>query len=93
MSLIKNQAAADAIAQALAEGPVHPGNPQTKQPAAKLVIPIFRTHGRPPPYADATKTTNQTLAEAIIYLIEKQLDCTIIRNHELEQLRRESVIQ
>ena len=92
MSLIKAQAAADAIAAMLAEGVKHPGNPDTKQPAAELIIPMFRTHGKPPPFGDATRAANQTIAEAIIYHIETQLGCTIIPNVELDQLRLESAL-
>jgi hypothetical protein len=90
MSLIKNQAAADAIAASLPDGVNHPGNPDTKQPAARLVIPMFRTHGLPPPLNDAARRSNQTIAEAIVYFVETQLDSTIIPNPELEQLRLEA---
>ena len=90
MGLIHNQAAADAIAASFSEigGVNHPGNPDTKQPATTLKIPMFVTRGKPPPFADAIKTSNQTIAEAVIYLIEHQLHCTIIPTAELEALRQ-----
>jgi hypothetical protein len=89
VSLIKAQPAADAIAVFLAEGITHPGNPDTKQPAASLKIPMFSAKGKPPPFGDAIRASNQTIAEAIIYYIESQLGCTIIANTELGALRQE----
>lgn len=87
MSLIKNQPVADAVGAMLAEPLHHPGNPETKQQAADLLIPMFRVKGKPPPFADAIRSTNQTVAEAVVYFIENGLECTIIPNAELEQLR------
>jgi hypothetical protein len=95
MSLINNQTVADKVAEMLAEPLRHPGNPDTKQPSASMVIPLFRVHGKPPPFADATRQTNQTIAEAIVYFIEKDCGNTIVATDELavvvaelEQLRK-----
>lgn len=87
MSLLKNQAAADAISAMLANPLQHPGNPDTKQQAAGLVVPYFRTAHQPQPYRDAIAAQNQTIAEAIIYFLENHLDHTIIPTPELEELR------
>lgn len=87
MSLIKNQSVADAVGAMLAEPLHHPGNPDTKQQAADLLIPMFRLKGKPPPFADAIRSTNQTVAEAVVYYIENGLEATIIATSELEQLR------
>lgn len=89
MGLIKNQPVADAIGAMLADPLQHPGNPDTKQQAAALLIPMFRLRGKPPPFVDAIRSTNQTVSEAIVYFIEEILECTIIPNAELEQLRAE----
>jgi hypothetical protein len=90
MSLLKAQAVADAIAANGLYPLQHPGNPDTKQPSASMIIPIFHTKGRPPPFDDVHTRSNQTIAEAIVYYIEKTLDCTIIPNTELNQLRLEA---
>lgn len=87
MSLIQNQAVADAVAEMLAEPLHHPGNPDTKQQPADLVIPMFRLKGKPQPFADAMRAGNQTVAEVIVYFIENKLGKTIIDTAELEQLR------
>ena len=84
MSLLKNQDVADKIAVMLAEPLRHPGNPDTKQPSASMVIPMFRIHGKPAPYSDATRNANQTIAEAIVYFIEKDLAHTIVATDELQ---------
>ncbi len=87
MSLLRNQAAADAIAAMLADPLQHPGNPDTKQPSASLVIPMFRLHGKPAPFADAGRQVNATVAEAIVYFIEHNLGLELIPTAELDQLR------
>jgi hypothetical protein len=89
MGLIKNQPVADAVGAMLADPLHHPGNPDTKQQAADLLIPMFRLKGKPPPFADAIRSTNQTVAEAIVHYIEDTLACTIIPTAELDQLRAE----
>jgi hypothetical protein len=87
-SLIKNQAAADAVSAMLSSDTIHhPGNPDTKQQAADLLMPTFRPKHMPAPYADAIRNSNQTLAEAIVYHIENTLEATIIATSELEELR------
>lgn len=83
MSLIKNQAVAAAIAEFLADGIEHPGDPETKQKPVRLTIPMFRVTGKPLPYSDAAREANRTIAEAIVHHIESKLDCTIIPNSEL----------
>jgi hypothetical protein len=84
MSLLNNQAVADKIAVMLADPLRHPGNPDTKQPSASMVIPMFRVHGKPTPYGDATRNANQTIAEAIVYFIENDLGNTIVATSELQ---------
>lgn len=83
MSLIKNQAVAAAIAEFLADGIEHPGDPETKMKPTKLNIPMFRVLGKPPPYSDAAKEANRTIGEAVVYLIEAKLNSSIIENTEI----------
>jgi hypothetical protein len=78
-------AAVDMVATALSTGVPHPGNPETKTPPTTVVLPMFRTHGLPPPLADAGRATTHTVAEGIVYLLEQ--GHTIIPTGELEQLR------
>jgi hypothetical protein len=84
MSLLNNQAVADKVAVMLADPLRHPGNPDTKQPSASMVIPMFRVAHKPPPYDQATRNTNQTVAEAIVYFIEHDLGNTIVATSELQ---------
>jgi hypothetical protein len=84
MSLINNQAVAGGVATMLADPLQHPGNPETKQPSASMVIPMFRVAHKPPPFGDAIRQTNQTVAEAIIYYVENKLGNTIVPTTELQ---------
>lgn len=85
-----NQQVASAIAEALAEGLFHPGDPDDpNKPAKMLKIPMFGVQGRPKPYADAARDMDYTIGEAVVHLIENTLDCSIIGNSDLEELRAE----
>ncbi len=82
---IKNQPAADAIAEALSNGITHPG--ADKRQAANLYLPGLNPRGKPTHMAEAIKAGNQAIAEAIIHHIETNLDSTIITNVALNELR------
>lgn len=77
---------AAAIAQALSEGLFHPGEPNNPdKPAKMLKIPMFGVGGKPQPYADAARDMGYTIGEAIVYLIEHTLHCSIVPTEQLEE--------
>jgi len=77
-----------ALAEYLEAGALaHPGDPETQTQPTTFVLPMFRTHGRPPPLADNMRAMTRRIVEALLYHLETNLDCTIITNTELAQLR------
>lgn len=80
---IRNQQAANQIAEALAGGITHPGQP--KQQALNLYFPGLDPRGRPQHMQEAIKAALQATAEAIIYKLEQ--DYTIIPTDEYNQLK------
>ena len=67
-----NPAAAQLIADRLAGGLPHPGNKTTNQPA--IAVKAFSTAGMTPQQAKIINTTTKLYAEAIIHVIERELD-------------------
>lgn len=80
-----NQTAADLIAEALRDGLIHPGKPETGQPPVAIPLP-FRTTGMPPEMKRDVTATTHLLAEAIVHHLETHQQ-TIIASSELDQLR------
>ena len=69
---------AESIAKALEDGIKHPGNIETKTPPAVMVLPMFRTHGRPPAQADNMHEFTVRLCEAILTHIETDCNQQIV---------------
>lgn len=84
----------DALAARLPAGLIHPGN--TNQPAQALPLPGLSSTGIPPDmaahFADEAGLPGtdapRLIAEAIVHLITTDLDCTIIANTDLADLRK-----
>lgn len=92
-----NQAAVELLANRLASGLVHPGDPDTGQPPVSLPLPGLSTTGIPPEMAQAFAAeaglphndAPRLLAEAIVALLETDLagGSTIIADADLDALR------
>lgn len=88
MTVVKNTAAAEAIAKALAEGLAHPGDPERNIRPTNMTLPQFRVPaGAPPPYKKGVEEGNRMIAESIVYLLETQLDYSIVPNRHEAQLK------
>ncbi len=91
MTAVTNQAAANSIANLLAEGRIrHPGDPDKKQPEVTLALPMFAVRGRDPNMTQSMHDNLKVMAEAIIHHIEHDLALTLIPTAELEQLRAQT---
>lgn len=82
---VKNQEVANVIAEAMSRGFTHPG--ADKRQAANFHLPGLDPRGKPTHMVEAIKAITQTMGESIVYLIEHDLDSTIITNAELSALR------
>jgi hypothetical protein len=82
-----NETVVAAIADGFLNGFPHPGGTATEQPAHLIDI-RFRTKGMPPHFQEQARAVATAQAEGIVYLIENQLDCTIIPNTELAELKQ-----
>lgn len=60
------------IAQALANGLEHPGNPKAGEAPHILLLPMFRTAGMPPQMKQAIQASTLAIAQAVIHLIEQE---------------------
>lgn len=65
---------AERIADKLAHGLFHPGDPATDQGPMTLRLPMFRTVGAPPELTKQVDLTTKLMAEAIVYEIETDHD-------------------
>lgn len=95
MTTPASKRAAEHIAARLAAGIVHPGNPETNQPAKLIALPGLSSTGIPPEMAqhfanEAGLPANDAprlVAEAILHLIDTELGLELIPTNELRQLR------
>jgi len=78
---------AELIAQKLAEGLPHPGNPAVGEEPCTIRLPLFKMPGMPAEMAQQVEETVKMLGEAIVYTIESAGHSTIIDTAELDQLR------
>lgn len=78
-----NQAAADAISNALAGGLTHPGD--DNNPPYALPLAMFRTTGLPSDEIDRVNAITKQVGEAIVNTLEA--DYEIVSKAEIEQLR------
>lgn len=90
MTAVNAVAAADAIAAAFHQGLQHPGDKDRNLAPTTIALPMFRAAGAPPPYQEGVKQAAQLLAESIVYLIEHQLDCSIVPNRVLAQQKNDN---
>ncbi|MDV6979641.1 hypothetical protein [Mycobacterium intracellulare] len=89
------QRAIEHIAARLAAGIVHPGNPDTNQPAKLIALPGLSSTGIPPEMAqhfanEAGLPANDAprlVAEAILHLLDTELGLELIPASELRQLQ------
>lgn len=82
-----NKHIAELISKHLAEGIVHPGNPEADQAPMPILLPAFRTAGMPKEHTELVQTTVKILGEAIVHLIETEGESVIVPRDELAQLR------
>lgn len=83
------------LAARLATGLIHPGNPDTQQPAKLIALPGLSSTGIPPEMAqhfanEAGLPANDApklVVEAILHLLDTELGLELIPASELRQLR------
>jgi len=80
-----NARAATLIAEALRDGLIHPGKPETGQPSVAIPLP-FRTTGMPPEMKRNVDATVHLMAEAIVHHLETHRQ-TIVDAGAFEQLQ------
>lgn len=66
------------IADRLANGLYHPGDPETEQEPMMMRLPMFRTIAAAPEMRKQVDLTVTLIAESIVYLIEKEGDFDLV---------------
>lgn len=95
---MSNQAAVKLIAERLPAGLVHPGDPDTNQPAKLIPLPGLSNLGIPPAMAEhfareAGHPANDApllIAEAIVSLLETDGGLELVDRTELDALRNQA---
>lgn len=76
---------AELIADRLAKGLFHPGDPETEQAPMTIRLPMFRTVAAPPEVTRQVDLTVKLIAEAIVHLIETDGQSDIVPRAQIEQ--------
>ena len=70
---------AELIADRMASGLHHPGDPQNGQASMDIKLPLGRMPNMPPEMYENVRSTVRLIAESIVYLIETEGNSDIIR--------------
>lgn len=69
---------AELIADRMANGLIHPGDPANGQASMEIKLPLFRMPGQPEEMYKNIQITVRLIAESIVYLIETEGNSDII---------------